>query len=154
VGGYLPTPIPKRRKMPETNRVYFGTEEKRKFYLDPDKTQWIEHKVMTEGQRQLYNERISEPVTINNTTGESKINVTLGKDRQALIEIAVVGYCILWGEERMTMQDQKVSGMWTNQSQWEQIKNGMPTEIADALILDIYDLNDWLSGKKKLIPLT
>jgi len=129
--------------MAEKPKIYFGTDVTKKYEIDKD--QWIEHKKMNEGQKRLYESMNSQSVKMNQVTQEISMDMKLGEDRKALLDVAVVGYKIYWGNEETVYEGKKVNGSWDNQSQWEMVRDEMPSDIAMGLYEDIMELN----GNKK-----
>jgi len=129
--------------MAEKPKIYFGTDVTKKYEID--KEQWFEHKKMNEGQKRLYESMTSQAVKMNQATQEISMNMQLGEDRKALIDVCVIGYKILWGNIETVYEGRKVNGSWDNQSQWEKVRDEMPSDIAMGLYEDIMELN----GNKK-----
>jgi hypothetical protein len=103
---------------------------------------------MNEGQKRKYESMTSQAIKMNQETKEISMNMQLGEDRKSLFECTVVGYDILWGAEMTSMKGTKVNGAWGNQSEWEKIRDEMPSDIAMELFNDIIDLNN-IGDKKK-----
>lgn len=128
-------------------KVYFGVDVTKKFLLG-DKEQYIEHKKMNEGQKRQYESMTSQSIKMNQETKDITMDMRLGEDRKALIECTVIGYSILWGADCTLMTGKKINGAWDNTTQWEQIRDEMPSDIAMELFNDIVDLNN-IGDKKK-----
>lgn len=129
--------------MAEKPRIYFGTDVTKKFEVDKD--QWFEHKKMNEGQKRLYESMTSQRITMNQQTQEVAMNMQLGEDRKALLDVAVIGYRIFWGNGETVYEGKKINGLWDNPPQWELVRDGMPSDLAMGLYEDIMELN----GTKK-----
>ncbi len=133
------------------NKIYFGADVTEKYYLDTEKTQWIEYKKMTEGQRRQYEAMTSQPIIINQLTQEMKMDSRVGEDRKALFDTAVIGYKIFWGNEETIRESHKNNGQWPSPSEWEEVRDAMSSDISQALMASIIELNPWIlpTGKKK-----
>jgi hypothetical protein len=120
--------------------VYFGVKKTKKFYLDESNDQWIEFKVLTEGERVQYQDSVSGKVSINQATQMGEIETRMGSDRAALIKLAVCGYDILVGEigERLAGYDK---------AKWEELYEGMDGNVAEKLYDEIKKFNGF--DKKK-----
>jgi len=130
--------------MAEKPKIYFGTDVTKKFIIDKD--QWLEHKKMNEGQKRLYESLTSQEIKMNQATQEISMDMRLGEDRKALFDCTVIGYRILWENADTVLEGKKENNSWTDQAQWEKIRDGMPSDIAMGLYEDIADLNGF---KKK-----
>lgn len=134
----------------ENKKVYFGAEQKKKFYLpETDKEQWIEHRKLNEGQRRQYEDATSRHIEMkeDKTIG---MDLAIGSDRKALFDAAVVGYRVLEKDDAGNVQE--VTGY--EQGVWDRISNKMPGDVAQLLLEDIKDFNPWLKptepDKKKV----
>lgn len=79
-------------------KVYFGVKKTKKFFLDDEKTQFIEFKKMSEGERAEYEDSVSSAVYMNQDTREARIDSKSGSDRAKLVNSSVIGYSIVFGE--------------------------------------------------------
>jgi len=133
----------------ENQKVYFGAEQKKKFYLPEDKEQWIEHKKFNEGQRRQYEDATSRHIEMkeDKTIG---MDLAIGTDRKALFDAAVVNYRVLEKDDAGNIQE--ITGF--DPAVWERISNKMPGDLAQLLLEDIRDFNPWLKpdteDKKKV----
>ena len=118
-------------------KVYFGSEQKRKFILPETKDQYIEHKKLTEGQRRKYEDESSKKVSMDSNTNMIEMEMAIGSDRKALFDAAVVGFRVLRKEGEEVVEV-------TDMNRWDEIRDEMPAEIAQGLLEDIRAFNTWL----------
>ena len=124
----------------EKNKVFFGKAKTKKFFLPEDKEQWIEHGKLTEGQRRNYEDQTSHRVAYNNATEVVEMDMSVGSDRKALFDVAVVGYSV-WTEDDAGNESLK-TGFESND--WSWIQERMDSDVAQALLEDIREFNPWL----------
>lgn len=78
--------------------VYFGVKKAAKFYLDAEKTQYIEYKKMNEGERIAFQDALGGKITLDQITQKAEVDSKVGSDRKALVSNAVVSFKVLVGE--------------------------------------------------------
>jgi hypothetical protein len=127
--------------------MFFGKPKTKKFYLTEDKSQYIEHRKLDEGQRRDYEDSTSREMTLKGD--EVKLQVLTGSDRKALFNVAVIGYNILVEGD----DGKPVNKTEFNTAEWSKLQEQMDSEMAQALLDDIRSFNSWLlpadSDKKK-----
>jgi hypothetical protein len=121
------------------SEVFFGAKKPMKFFLDKEKTQFIEFKKLTEGDRIEFQDKISGKVSIDQATGKGEIESKPGSDRKALINAAVTGFKVLFAQGEETVE---VSDM----SRWEELYDLMDGDMAQKLYDEISEFNGF---KKK-----
>lgn len=125
---------------------YWGFEEIKRFTL-PDGIQYIEHKVLTEGDKARYQKNTSRDMSISRNTGEAKIKTDPGADRQALLMVAVTGWKMYRGRDPQTGAPAEVPFNKTGKNPaLEQWLNGANPRIVEDLERDIRKANPWLMG--------
>jgi len=132
--------------MAKKPNIYFGTDVTKKYEVDDG--QWFEHKKMNEGQKRLYESKTNNEYKMNPNTQEMTMNLKVGEERQAMFDVVVISYRVLWGNEDTFKEGKKVNGNWDDQAQWEEVRDGMPSDLALKLQEDIADLNNLLNKKK------
>lgn len=73
---------------------YFGFDDYKRYYL-PDGRQYIEFRVMNEGQRSKFEKKTSRDVRFNRRTDDAAIKVDAAEDRHALIEASVTNWHVV-----------------------------------------------------------
>ena len=125
----------------EKEKVFFGKSKTQKFYLPGSKDQWIEHGKLTEGQRRKYEDTTSHRVAYNNTTEVVEMDMSIGSDRKALFDVAVVGYNILVeGDDGTAITKNSFDA-----GEWSIIQEKMDSNVAQLLLEDIREFNPWLT---------
>jgi len=118
--------------------VFFGVKKTNKFFLDSEKTQYIEYKKLNEGERVAFQDSISGKVTMDQATGKAEIESKTGSDRKALINLAVISFKVLVQEGDIV----EVSDM----SRWAELYDKMDGDVAQKLFDEISEFNGF---KKK-----
>lgn len=128
----------------EKKKVYFGVEERVKYYLpETEEEQWIEHKKLKEGERRQYEDSSQKRISMNTQTNMVEMDMALGADRQSLFDAAVVAFKILRNENG---EDVEVTDM----SRWPEIRDEMPGDISQSLLESIRELNPWLQPDEEV----
>lgn len=117
------------------SEVFFGVKKTEKFFLDKEKTQFIEYKKMNEGERIDFQDSISGKIVLDQATGKAEVDSKTGSDRRALVNTAVVGFKV------MLTDDEFVSDM----SKWSELFEQMDGDLAQIL----YDKISEFNGFKK-----
>jgi len=118
------------------SEVFFGVKKTAKFFLDKEKTQFIEYKKLNEGERIEYQDAISGKVTMDQATGKAEIESKTGSDKKALVKLAVIGIKVLVGEGAEEVSDI---------TRWDELYSQMDGDMAQAL----YDTIGEFNGFKK-----
>lgn len=120
-----------------TEKIYFGIKKTKKFELGEG--QYIEFKKLSEGERVSYEDSVNSKILMNQETKMIEIDSKLGADRSKLINAAVCGYSVLFGEnaERKDGYDQTI---------WNELYQSMDSDKAEELHQAILEFNGF---KKK-----
>lgn len=118
------------------SEVFFGVKKTEKFFLDKERTQFIEYKKLNEGERLEYQDAISGKVTMDQTTGKAEIESKTGSDKKALVKLSVIGFKVLFG-----LEAEEVSNM----DRWEELYVQMDGDMAEKL----YEVIGEFNGFKK-----
>jgi hypothetical protein len=113
---------------------YFGFDERRKFYM-PDGKQYIEYKLMTEGDRAQYQKLTSKPVRLFKTTGDAQVNLDAGQERAILLNISTTGWFMFRGGEQVTY----------NSKAFEKWMEGADPAIISDYETEIRKANTWMT---------
>ena len=126
---------------------YWGFEERKRFFL-PDNIQYIEYKIMTEGDKARYQRATNRDLTISRNTGDAKLKADPAADRQELLKVTVTGWKMYrkgpegFAEVPFSIgtpgkQDNSMFGQWLN---------GANPRIVEDLEREIRKANPWLLG--------
>jgi len=121
---------------------YWGFSETHQFML-PDGEQYIEHKTMTEGDRQRYQKLTNRDITMTRQTGEARMKVDPAEDRNALLHVAVIGWNLRRNGQLETFSNDNRNGTF---QQWLKVAN---PKIVEELEKAIRISNPWLLGDMK-----
>ena len=127
---------------------YFGFEETRK-YLLPDGKQWIEFRIMNEGDRSLYQKNTSRDLKMDRRTEETTIKVDQAADRHALIQSSVVGWHMM-SRNRATGTWEPVAFNNSPGGSFAQWMNKADPKIIDQLFKELHLANPWLMGERTI----
>jgi hypothetical protein len=97
VEDFQPGP-PTEEQLDRQIQDYWGFEERRQFML-PDGVQYIEYKILTEGDKARYQKATNRELAISRNSGDAKLKTDPAEDRQALLRIAVVGWKMYRGRD-------------------------------------------------------
>jgi hypothetical protein len=113
---------------------YFGVDTTHKLML-PDGVSWVEHKVMTEGDRRAYLKKTNKNVKLDKR-GDATIQVAPGEERAALLEASLCGWNL------------KKEGMETpfNGATLRLFMDKADPKIIDLIEKDIRSHNTWLGA--------
>jgi hypothetical protein len=70
---------------------YFGFDIRHKYVL-PDNKQWLEFKVLSEGDLARYHKILKRDVVVEKQTGDARIKIDQIEERHALLQVAVTGW--------------------------------------------------------------
>ena len=119
---------------------YWGVSATERFTL-PDGKQWIEFKIMNEGERAEYEKKSSKDLVLQQRTGEARVSSDPAGDRHKLIKTSVVGWYLVQRAPDGTWTEApfgaKSLDMWLN--------NANP-KIVDKLEFEIRMANPWLQS--------
>ncbi len=119
---------------------YFGFDES--FRVDlPDGYSWIEHKVLNEGARRKYMNRVNREVRLQKS-GDAFMKMATGDERHALLEEAIVG----WNLVRADKKGGETKPLTFNPTSRKAFLESAPPGIVDLIEKDIRDKNPWLVG--------
>lgn len=97
--GEAPPPPPVETYTEEEFGDYFGFDIRHKFVL-PDAKQWIEFKVLTEGDLARYQKILKRDVVVEKQSGDARIKIDQVEERHALLQVAVTGWYMLKRDAR------------------------------------------------------
>lgn len=124
---------------------YFGFDERRKFYL-PDGKQYIEFKLMNEGDRSAYQQQTTRDVKLNRINNDATVKMDAAAERKVLIMNSVTGWYMFkknhetgeWSQETYS------SGSGGTFGQWLQRAN---PKIVSDLEMAIRKANPWMQSE-------
>lgn len=105
-----------------------------------DGKQWIEFKLLNEGDRAKFERLTNRDLTVNRKTDEARIQVDQARDRHALITVAVVGWN-LFTRDPKTREWSPLSFNYAMLQNWLQVA---PPQVVEELEQAIRKANPWL----------
>ena len=114
---------------------YFAFDQTERVTL-PDGKQWIEHKLLNEGQRRKYLNTVNKDVTLQRATGNAVIQMAPGEEKKALLMEAVVGWSLMRGGEPVAFSKPIL----------DQFLDKAPPHIIDHIEKAIRKANKWLNA--------
>ena len=133
----LEQPAPGKELIEPAYEDYFGFTERRKWYL-PDGFQYIEFKIMTEGDRKRYQAETRADVTVERTSGNAKMSMDPGTERWTLIKSSVTDWHLM----------RKTNDGWRkaefDKKSFETWLGGASPTLIDSLEKEIRKANPWL----------
>lgn len=123
---------------------YFGFDDTFKYYL-PDGKQYIEFRVLNEGQRAKYEKKTSRDVRFNRRTDDAAIKVDAAEDRHTLITESVIN----WHMVKKTPKGwQPVAfSVGSKGSTFDQWLDRANPQIVNDLHSAIMKANPWMSAE-------
>jgi hypothetical protein len=118
---------------------YFGFEETRTWYF-PDGKQYIQYKVMTEGDKAKFQRATNRDITLSRTSGDARIKADPAAERWALMEASVKGWHIFQNGHAVAFTIGSPSATF---NQW--LNNANPKFVED-LEFAIRKANPWLQA--------
>lgn len=119
---------------------YWGFGDTRKWFF-PDGVQWIEFKVMNEGEKTKFQRETSRDITLMRNTGDARVKVDAATERHQLIETCVTDW-------NMYRQGSAVpfskTGPGATLQQWMQVAD---PELVAKLEFEIRKANPWLQAE-------
>lgn len=115
---------------------YFGFEEFKQHYL-PDGVSFIEHRVLNEGDRRAYLDKVNREVRVQRATGDAVMNMKAGQEKKALLEQAIVGWNLQRGGTPVPFSPRALE---------EFLRSANP-RIIDDIEKAIRKANPWLQGE-------
>jgi hypothetical protein len=112
---------------------YFAFEETEQVFL-PDGTSFVEIKVLTEGDRKKYQNKLNRDVKLERTTGDAIMQMATGEERHALLESAIVGWNLMKNGRPIPFQA----------STLKEFLNSANPRIVDIIEKAVRKSNPWL----------
>lgn len=125
---------------------YYGFDIRHK-YVFPDGKQWIEFKVLSEGDLGAYHKLLKRDVVVEKQTGDARIKIDQVEERHALLLVAITNWHIVRRDPRTGQRlpvpfgNNRTPGCEV--AKWIQVAN--PQFVAD-LADQIRDANPYLLG--------
>jgi hypothetical protein len=114
---------------------YFGFDETLRFYL-PDGVSWIDHKILNEGARRKYLNKVNRDVRIQKGSGDAIMRMSPGDEKVALLEEAIVGW-------NLTRNGDPVA---FNKTILNDFLNRTNPKVVDLIEFEIRKANSWLQA--------
>lgn len=119
---------------------YFDTDETFQYWL-PDGVSWVEHKLLTEGDRQKYLSKTSRELRVQRQTQDMFFNPGAGEDRKAVLEVALVG----WNLRRKDRKNGRLEPVPFNPNELARFITNANPAVLEGIEDDIRRKNPWLS---------
>lgn len=131
-------PQPVEDQMPREE--YWGFDETKRWYF-PDKVQYIEYKIMNEGDKAKFQRQTNRDVVLDRKSGDARFRMDQASERHALLEACVTGwYLFRNGAEVLFVK----GSPGTSFSQW---LNSANPKLVEELEFDIRKSNPWLQSE-------
>ena len=145
----VPGSVPQAAVAPPRIENYFVFSETKRWYF-PDGIQWIDYKVMAEGDKARFQKRTNSDVKLDRQSGEASFKVDQAAQRHELIKASVVDWYMLipnpnnGGEFEPVPYSESGQTHWSkfNLEKWISVAN--PRLIED-LEFEIRKANPWLN---------
>jgi len=123
----------------EIHEDYFGFDSTEKWYF-PDGKQFIEFRVMNEGDRVKFQTLTRNDVRFNRRTEEASLRADPAKERHALLEASVVGWHVFRAGQPVPFS---IGSPGATFEQW--LNNANP-KLVDELEFAIRKANPWMQA--------
>lgn len=117
---------------------YFGFDEVLVVTL-PDGVSWVQHKVLTEGQRRKYLNGMNRDVVIQRATGDARMTMAPGDERYSLLKTALCGWNLKKRNHRGDLEDVPFTP-----GHLEKFLDGAPPKVIDLIDKEVRKANAWL----------
>ena len=122
-------------------KIYFGVEQKEKFYLPgTKKEQWIEVRKLTAAQKAQYLSSVGEMAKVRPDGTVDYDTTRIGEMERKILKLAVCGYRVKVVENGET---KLVEG--NDEAEWEKLYEVMDPDIGEKLMVVVQKLNPWLT---------
>lgn len=115
---------------------YFGFEEILRHTL-PDGVSYVEHRVLNEGDRRAYLDKVNREVRVQRTTGDAVMNMKAGAEKKALLEQAICGWNLQRGGQPVVFSKRALDDFLSSAN----------PRIIDDIEKAIRRANPWLQGE-------
>lgn len=115
---------------------YFGTDEVHRAYL-PDGKSYIEHRTLSHGLRKRYLNKTNRDLSINRATGDAKISMKPGDEKDELLKTAICGWNLVRAGQPVPFSPGALES-------W--LQNANP-KIVDIVEKEIRKANPWLMAE-------
>jgi hypothetical protein len=112
---------------------YFSFDENLSITL-PDGVSVIEHKVLNEGQRRRYLNKVNRDVKFHKGTGDAIMRLAPGEEKKALLEVAITGWNLQSAGEPVRFSPQSLN----------RFLESAPPKIIDIIEREVRKANPWL----------
>ena len=118
---------------------YWGFDDTNLWYF-PDGKQYIQYKVMTEGDKAKFQRATNRDITLSRTSGDAKIKADPASERWALLEASVVGWNVYRNNQPVPFS---IGSPGANFEQWLDKAN---PKLVEDLEFAIRKANPWLQA--------
>lgn len=117
-----------------TQQSYFGFEETHRVFL-PDNVSYVEHKVLNEGARRKYLNRVNRDIMLQRSTGNAIMRMQQGDEKHELLEGAICGWNLIGPKGEPMSFDKNRLQKWLSEAN---------PVIVDLIEKDVRKKNPWL----------
>jgi hypothetical protein len=124
---------------------YFAFAETHRWFF-PDGVQWIEFKVMTEGDKARFQRKTNRDIKINQRTQDATVQLDAAAERHELIKMSCVNWLVYarqTPDSPMMPVAFSVSGSGINLEKWLSVTN---PKLVEDLELAIRKANPWMQA--------
>lgn len=126
---------------------YYGFDERYKWYL-PDGKQFIEFKVMNEGDRRRYQSKTTKDIRLMRQSGDASIKVDPGEERRILFECTVTGWHVVRKQTDGSFKDVPFGQNATEGSEFGKWALQVNPTLLDGLEKEIRKHNKWMLNEQ------
>jgi hypothetical protein len=138
----MPTPPPGSPGGDQLFEDYWGVDARERFTF-PDGKQWIEFKILNEGERAEYEKKSSKDLVLQQRTGEARVSSDPAGDRHKLLKTSVTDWYLM-------QRDPKAESGWSpapfSARSFEMWLEKANPKIVDKLEFEIRMANPWLQS--------
>lgn len=122
---------------------YFGFDATKK-WLFPDGRQWIEFKIMNEGDRSKFQKLTSQDIRVKRSTGDASIKADPAEERRALLTSSVKNWNVFRRNPSTAKFEQVPFSIGSPGANFEQWLDHADPKLVDDLEFTIRMANPWL----------
>lgn len=113
---------------------YFGFDETHRVMLD-DGVSWVEHKVLNEGARRKYLNKVNRDIMLQRSTGNAIMRMQQGDEKHELLEQAIVNWNLVGAQGEPLV---------FNPNRLQEFLSKANPVVIDAIEKDVRLKNPWL----------
>lgn len=122
---------------------YFAFEQILTINL-PDGVSWIQHKVLTEGDRRNYRNKTNRSMRVKRGSGDAEMDVRAGDDLHTLLELSIVNWNLVRGGKPLPF------GKGSKGAPLNQFLEAANPKLIDLIETEVRKANPWLLAEMSL----